>query len=111
MGVILGIEFAYKFGWRYIWLESDSTSVLACITSSSFSPPWPLRIAWFNCLAHIRSMSFCCSHVLREGNAVADRMANLGLASSSPVSYGSSPADVSLLLHLDAWGFPYQRSR
>ncbi|XP_024177862.1 uncharacterized protein LOC112183758 [Rosa chinensis] len=53
MGVILGIDYAFQFGWRYIWLESDSTSVLACITSSSFSPPWPLRIAWLNCLSRI----------------------------------------------------------
>ncbi|PRQ43853.1 putative ribonuclease H-like domain-containing protein [Rosa chinensis] len=82
MGVILGIDYAFKFSWRYIWLESDSTSVLACMTSSSFSPPWPLRIAWLNCLSYIRSMSFYCSHILREGNTIADRLANLGLASS-----------------------------
>ncbi|KAM5580142.1 hypothetical protein ABKV19_009733 [Rosa sericea] len=109
MGVILGIDYAFQFGWRYIWLESDSTSVLACITSSSFSPPWPLRIARLNCLSRIRLMSFYCSHVLREGNTVADRMANLGLASSSLVWHEVPPPALSLFLRMDDLGFPYQR--
>ncbi|KAL6218963.1 hypothetical protein ACLB2K_012170 [Fragaria x ananassa] len=42
MAVILGVEFAFLFGWHHIWLESDSTTILQCISSSSFVPPWPL---------------------------------------------------------------------
>nr|XP_011470775.1 PREDICTED: glucan endo-1,3-beta-glucosidase, basic isoform-like [Fragaria vesca subsp. vesca] len=45
MAVILGVEFAFHFGWHHIWLESDSTVTLQCLSSSSFVPPWPLRIA------------------------------------------------------------------
>ncbi|XP_062020822.1 uncharacterized protein LOC133737235 [Rosa rugosa] len=85
MGVIIGIEYAFQYGWRCLWLECDSTSVIACIKSSSFVPPWPIRIAWLTCLARIRAMTFHCSHILREGNTVADRMTNMGLLSPSLV--------------------------
>ncbi|PRQ22557.1 putative ribonuclease H-like domain, reverse transcriptase zinc-binding domain-containing protein [Rosa chinensis] len=98
MGVIIGIEFAFQFGWNSIWLESDSTSVLACIVSSSFVPPWPLRIAWSTCLARIRSLTFHCSHVLREGNTVADRLTNMGLASTALVWYSTALSTLSPFL-------------
>ena len=76
--VILAIEIAFTRGWFYLWLESDSASVVACFSSLSFSPPWNLRVRWSNCHAKIRQMSFRCSHIFREGNVVADKMANLG---------------------------------
>ncbi|KAL6143356.1 hypothetical protein ACLB2K_054051 [Fragaria x ananassa] len=103
MAVILGVEFAFLFGWHHIWLESDSTTILQCISSSSFVPPWPLRIAWHNCLARIRHISFTCSHILREGNSVADRFANLGLASSS-LCWHATPPEVCPYLRMDALG-------
>ncbi|KAL6214491.1 hypothetical protein ACLB2K_013925 [Fragaria x ananassa] len=109
MAVILGVEFAFLFGWHHIWLESDSTTILQCISSSSFVPPWPLRIAWHNCLARIRHISFTCSHILREGNFVADRFANLGLASSSLCWHATPPPEVCPYLRMDALGFPYYR--
>ncbi|PRQ38756.1 putative ribonuclease H-like domain-containing protein [Rosa chinensis] len=109
MGVIIGIEIAFRMGWHCIWLESDSTSVLACISSTSFAPPWSLRIAWLNCLSHIQSMTFHCSHVLCEGNSVADRLTNLGLASSSLIWHASPPPEISPYLRMDDQGFPYSR--
>ena len=109
MAVILGVEFAFLFVWHHIWLESDSTTILQCISSSSFVPPWPLRIAWHNCLARIRHISFTCSHILREGNSVADRFANLGLASSSLCWHATPPPEVCPYLRMDALGFPYYR--
>lgn len=79
MRVILRVEFAYQFGWHYIWLESDSISVFACITSSSFAPPLRLHIAQSTCLSRIWMMSFYYSHIFRKGNIVVGIMANLGL--------------------------------
>ncbi|PRQ36596.1 putative ribonuclease H-like domain-containing protein [Rosa chinensis] len=109
MGVIIGIEYAFQYGWRCLWLECDSTSVIACIKSSSFVPPWPLRIAWLACLARIRAMTFHCSHILREGNTVADRMTNMGLLSPSLVWHVSPPPNISPYLLMDDLGFPYLR--
>ncbi|KAL6194704.1 hypothetical protein ACLB2K_035781 [Fragaria x ananassa] len=31
MGVIIRVEYAFQFGWKCLWLESDSTSVITCI--------------------------------------------------------------------------------
>ena len=109
MAVIIGIDFAFKRGWNNLWLESDCTSVLACLSSSDFLPPWPLRIPWYNCMHHIRSMTFRCSHVLREGNTVADGFANLGLASLSLIWHASPPRNVSHSLQRDILGYPYYR--
>ncbi|KAL6210110.1 hypothetical protein ACLB2K_021048 [Fragaria x ananassa] len=78
LAVIIGIELAFQLGWQHVWLECDSTSVVECFSKSSFVPPWQLRTLWYNCVARTRSMSFFCSHVLRERNTVADRLANLG---------------------------------
>ncbi|KAL6176156.1 hypothetical protein ACLB2K_052791 [Fragaria x ananassa] len=110
MGVIIGIEIAFQMGWHCLWLECDSTSVLACIASSSFAPPWPLRIAWLNCLSHIRLMTFHCIQVLREGNSIVDRLANLGLTSSILI-WHASPPEIFPYLRMDAQGSPYSHAK
>ena len=109
MVVIIGIDFAFKWGWNNLWLESDCTSVLACLSSSDFLPPWPLRIPWYNCMHQIRSMTFRCSHVLHKRNTVADGFANLGLTSLSLIWHASPPPDVSHSLQRDILGYPYYR--
>ncbi|KAL6211613.1 hypothetical protein ACLB2K_016836 [Fragaria x ananassa] len=85
IGFIIGVDFAFHCGWHHLWVESDSTAVLQCLSFSSFVPLWPLRIVWYNCLTRIQHISFTCSHVLREGNSVADRFSNLGLGTSSRI--------------------------
>ncbi|KAK9922646.1 hypothetical protein M0R45_031101 [Rubus argutus] len=39
MAIIIGVEFSFHLGWHHLLLESDSTSALACLSSSSFLPP------------------------------------------------------------------------
>ncbi|PRQ42163.1 putative arginine--tRNA ligase [Rosa chinensis] len=84
-------------------------SVLQCIFSQVFEPPWSLRTRWLNCLSQMRSMDIRCSHIYREGNTVADSMANLGLSSSSLKWFASPPPVIWLPLHFDTVGLPYQR--
>jgi hypothetical protein len=38
--------------------------------------PWPLRNCWNNVLILMRSLNFIVSHIYREGNIVADNLAN-----------------------------------
>ncbi|XP_004289281.1 PREDICTED: putative ribonuclease H protein At1g65750-like [Fragaria vesca subsp. vesca] len=109
LAVIIGIELAFQLGWQHVWLECDSTSVVECFSKSSFVPPWQLRTLWYNCVARTRSMSFFCSHVLREGNIVADRLVNLGMSSSSWIWHASPPAEIIHFLRMDFLGFPYIR--
>jgi hypothetical protein len=75
LGIIFAIEFAARKGWRNIWLESDSTSALL-IFSNSLLVPIMLRNRWHN--AHNLGIQVFSSHIYREGNCCADKLANLG---------------------------------
>ena len=43
MGFILAIEFAYKFKWKNLWVETDLTYIVALFKDSTISMPWELR--------------------------------------------------------------------
>ncbi|PRQ43671.1 hypothetical protein RchiOBHm_Chr3g0470951 [Rosa chinensis] len=45
-----------------------------------------IRVEWGNWLHCISQMQFWCSHIFREGNQVADALANFGLTSDTMVS-------------------------
>lgn len=44
--------------------------------------PWHLKARWENCLYLTRNMSFFVTHIYREGNLCANRLANIGLSLS-----------------------------
>ena len=79
---MLAIEIAYNNGFLNLWLESDSQLVILAFKSNTVVP-WGLRNRWQNCMVRLKSMRFVVSHIYREGNACADRLANLGLSMSS----------------------------
>ena len=68
-----------------------------------------VKIRWSNCHAKIRQLSFRCSHIFREGNVVADKMANLGLSNSSFTWYDTPPNEFQSYLHADYLGYPNYR--
>ncbi|KAM5549742.1 hypothetical protein ABKV19_000918 [Rosa sericea] len=84
MAVIQAIELAWVREWKHIWLEVDSAMVLNFLRAPHLVP-WRLRVAWDNCLHRISQMQFKSSHIFREGNQVADALANVGLSSSGLV--------------------------
>lgn len=45
--MMIAFEMAYKKGWKKIWLESDSSTVVAAFKSCSLVP-WKLRNRWKN---------------------------------------------------------------
>jgi ribonuclease HI len=79
IGAMLAIEIANSKGWTQLWLESDSMLVVHAFSSSKIVP-WVLRNRWENCLLLISNMNFYVSHIYREGNHCADKLANLGLS-------------------------------
>jgi hypothetical protein len=61
---------------------------------------WPLRNRWKNALTKSRQMNFLVTHVFREGNKVADLVANLGLNISLFTSWTMAPRFImDCLLH------------
>jgi len=76
------IEIAHINGFSNFWLETDSQLVNLAFNSLSVVP-WVLRNRWLNCMVRIRQMSLVVSHIYREGNACADKLANFGLTLTS----------------------------
>jgi ribonuclease HI len=74
-GYILAMEFAARHGWTNIWLESDSSSALFVFKNGSLVPI-RLRNRWHN--ARELNIQVISSHIYREGNRCADRLANFG---------------------------------
>jgi ribonuclease HI len=78
LGVMNAIEIGHSKGWNNLWIESDSKLVNLAFNSSHIVP-WKLRNRWFNCLELAKTMVFRVTHIYREGNCCADKMAALGI--------------------------------
>ncbi|XP_019434441.1 PREDICTED: uncharacterized protein LOC109341090 [Lupinus angustifolius] len=77
---IKAIDIAFKHGWNSIWLECDSTLVVDIFNGKS-SVPWHLWSKWNICKQTLLAMNLSISHIYREGNYCADKLANHGIAS------------------------------
>ncbi|XP_024172314.1 uncharacterized protein LOC112178392 [Rosa chinensis] len=77
LAVIEALRIAWVKRWAHIWLETDSMLVVQYFKNPKLVP-WRLRIAWSNCLFFTHTIHFRVSHTFREGNAVADALANHG---------------------------------
>lgn len=77
LAVLEAVRVAWLKGWLSLWLESDSLLVLHYFKSPNLVP-WRLRAHWTNCIHVTKQMNFHISHVFREGNSVADALANYG---------------------------------
>ncbi|CAL0329480.1 unnamed protein product [Lupinus luteus] len=54
--------------------------IVVDIFKGSSQPPWKLRSKWNQCKHTLSSMSWVVSHVYREGDTCADKLANFGLS-------------------------------
>ncbi|MCI35595.1 ribonuclease H protein, partial [Trifolium medium] len=75
-GAMRAIEIAYQKNWRSLWLDSDSTIVVSAFNNPAKPVTWALRNRWKNVLFMISQMNCIVTHIFREGNQVADLMAN-----------------------------------
>jgi len=63
-------------GLTNVWLECDYVLVCAALTART-NVLWMLRNRWNTYLNYCRKIMFRVTHVFREGNACADKLANL----------------------------------
>ena len=59
-------------------MESDSEVLVQMVTKRDLEAPWQLRSRWKNCLQMLNGKQFLITHIHREGNKVADCLANSG---------------------------------
>lgn len=77
LAVIEAIKEARLRGWLSLWIETDSLLVIHYF-NKPLSIPWRLSTLWINCLHLTRQMNVRITHIYREGNSVADKLANYG---------------------------------
>lgn len=73
--IINAINLAWEHSWRKIWIEAGSSFVVDLLKSNSVQVSWRLHCDWAICLHRLSQMKFVVSHIYREGNHVADRLA------------------------------------
>lgn len=70
-------------------MECDSELVTLALTDHSLVSWW-LRNCWRNCLFLCKDITLFCSHIYKEGNSCADRLANHGASASTPFFFWDS---------------------
>ncbi|KAK2430924.1 hypothetical protein QL285_029213 [Trifolium repens] len=84
-GFMRAIEIAFHKQWNHLWIESDSSTVVSAFINPDHQVAWSLRTRWHNALFMARHMHVIVTHIYREGNQVADLLANHGLTFPSIV--------------------------
>ncbi|KAI8533199.1 hypothetical protein RHMOL_Rhmol11G0278700 [Rhododendron molle] len=100
-GLFRGLELIQSQGMEAMEVESDSTAAIALINGD---PPVhsPHTVIIRECKALMAAMGCTLNHTLREGNKVADKLANLGVEQEEKmVSHISPPDDIIPLLEAD----------
>jgi ribonuclease HI len=104
--IILAIEIAHRQGWNNVWIESDSQAAL-CVFANHEVVPWDLRNRWKNCL--LLGINLVSSHIFREGNSCADKLANHGHTIIDFTWWDSLPQFLRGAFMNDKLGFPCYR--
>ena len=108
IATMYAIELSFRYGWRSLWLESDSELVVRAFATPSVVP-WDLRNRWQNCLSILPSMRFYVTHIFREGNICADWLAKYGLSQNGLLWLSSIPAPLFSLVQFNKSGMPAYR--
>jgi ribonuclease HI len=85
------IEIAYQTNWHNIWIETDSTLVVLAFKNSNIVIPWCVRNIWHNVKLLYYQMNGLVSRIHREGNQVADSLANHGCTLNSISFWQEAP--------------------
>jgi ribonuclease HI len=85
------IEIAFQNHWHHLWIESDSLSVVSAFNHPEKQVAWSLRNRWRNTIFMAKQMNVIVTHIFREGNQVADLLANHGLSIPSIVFWSEMP--------------------
>ncbi|KAL3519623.1 hypothetical protein ACH5RR_017772 [Cinchona calisaya] len=108
-----GLELVLENGWRYVWVEGDSKSLVEIIAQKK-----QVRCAEVQKhVGHINSMipalkNCILTHVYREGNRAADKFAQMGYHLKKPqIWHHNPPKEVLRIVQEDAQGKTFLRRR
>lgn len=107
-GIFRGLELIQSQGIR-LEIDSDSTTAISLI-NEEVSTHSPHVILIQECKALMAITGCPLKHIFREGNQVADKLANLGVDQEHKwVSHISPPEDIIPLLEADMRGVAFER--
>lgn len=92
-------------GWTQLWMECDSSLVVQAISNPGIVP-WRLRVMWRNCIVMSSSFNFRISHVFREANHCADKLANFGVLSKRFTRWNLISNFIRMDFFRNRWGLP-----
>ncbi|KAK2416759.1 hypothetical protein QL285_039126 [Trifolium repens] len=104
-GVMRAIEVAIEHDWLNLWIETDSRLAVLAFSSNA-SVPCAVRNRWQNCKILTRRMNFIITHIYREGNDIADSLANLGSTTDNISYFWSPPPCIMHSLYRNRLGLP-----
>jgi ribonuclease HI len=90
-GFMRAIEIAYQKSWNHLWIETDSLLVVSAFNHPDKPVAWSLRNRWKNAIFMASHMHIIVTHIYREGNQVADLLANYGLTIPSIILWDFAP--------------------
>ncbi|XP_019433776.1 PREDICTED: uncharacterized protein LOC109340519 [Lupinus angustifolius] len=104
------VTIAYNRGWKHLWIEVDS-SMLLDIFSGKSNPPWSLQNDWIKCKEKLHTMNYNITHIFREGNNCADKLASFGIVSRTHTVWNAIPSFIFSDYTMNRLGMPNYRFR
>ena len=105
-GVIHAMEETQKIGLTNVWFECDFALVCVVFTTMT-NVPWIIRNWWNTCLNYCEKIKFRVTHIFREGNACADKLANLGFIHRESFRwYNRLPSSLFLEFFMNRYSLP-----
>ena len=111
MGFILAVEIAHKFNWQNLWVETDSMLVCWLFRTDSSHVPWKIRNRWIRAVHRARLLNVRVSHIYREGNCVADKLASFATFPGTSFWQFSAPEHLLRPIYRDMTPLPFYRFR
>ena len=109
MGFIIAVEKANEFNWNNIWLESDSMYIVNLFNHGIGQIPWSLHNRWLRAVYYAKRLNMVVSHIFREGNSVADRLASQASSLQLKNWWMTVPESLAKVAYRDHLDLPYYR--
>ena len=109
MGFIIAVEKAYEFKWDNIWIETDSMYVVHLFNRGTGQISWRFHNRWLSAYKKARTKNFIVTHIFREGNNVADRLASQASNSQDHQWWMHIPEHLASIAYRDHIDLPYYR--
>lgn len=87
---VVAVEFEISKGWNRLCIEYDSSLVVSALKNHHLVP-WKLRNRWSNFILATQGMQFAVTHIHREGNCCANKLAGYGSRHSGTIWWDLAP--------------------